>query len=168
MAQPECKPGGFEPLGTYIETRNSECLNESDDHPFTNCLEEGESFLLSDCDEQLILSLAFSQVVKVNSFKLEAPSSNGPKTVKIFKNQPRTLDFSQAESMTPVQELVLSSGQLNGDEIQLKFVKFQDVQNIQFFIQDNQSGDEITQITRLELFGTPKQTTNMKDLKKSG
>merc|ERR1711915_814056 len=84
------------------------------------------------------------------------------------QNQPRTLDFSQAESMTPVQELVLSPGQLNGDEIQLKFVKFQDVQNIQFFIQDNQSGDEITQITRLDLFGTPKQTTNMKDLKKSG
>ena len=62
----------------------------------------------------------------------------------------------------------LSGGQLDGKEIPLKYVKFQDVQNIQFFVKDNQSGDEVTQIEFLEMFGTPKQTTNMKDLKKAG
>ena len=62
----------------------------------------------------------------------------------------------------------LSGSQLDGKEIPLKYVKFQDVQNIQFFVKDNQTGDEVTQIDHLEIFGTPKQTTNMKDLKKAG
>jgi len=168
MALPEGKPGAFESLGTYIDKRNSECLNESDDHPFANCLEDNGSSLQSDCDEQLILSLAFMQVVKVHSIKIKAPSSKGPKTLRIFKNQPRTLDFGQAESMTSIQDLELTSAQLDGKEVLLKYVKFQDVQNIQFFIADNQSGDEVTQIELLEIFGTPKQTTNMKDLKKAG
>ena len=41
MAQAEGggKPGAFESLAPYVEVRNSECLNESDDHPFANCLE---------------------------------------------------------------------------------------------------------------------------------
>ena len=50
--------------------------------------------------------------------------------------QPRTLDFSQAESNTAVEEVVMNKTQLAGDaEIQLRFVKFQDVQNIQIFVQ---------------------------------
>merc|ERR1712142_261123 len=127
MSLPEGKPtGAYESLATYIDTRNSECLNESDDHPFANCLEDNGNTLQSDCDEQLILSLAFTQ------------------------------------------DLELTEGQLDGKEVLLKFVKFQDVQNIQFFISDNQTGDEVTQVELLEIFGTPKQTTNMKDLKKAG
>ena len=68
----------------------------------------------------------------------------------------------------------------------LKFVKFQDVQNIQFFVKDNQvcikkvltphhmeilhfqTGEEVTEIEFLELFGHTVQTTNMKELKKKG
>eukprot|EP00092_Neocalanus_flemingeri_P058431 GFUD01069625.1.p1 GENE.GFUD01069625.1~~GFUD01069625.1.p1 ORF type:complete len:169 (-),score=49.04 GFUD01069625.1:356-862(-) len=168
MSTPEGKPGAIESLASFLDMKGSECLNESDDHPFSNCLKEGDSVLQSDCDEQLILSLAFNQVVKVHSIKLHAPSAKGPKTVRVFKNQPRTLDFSQAESMTSIQDLELSGGQLDGKEIPLKFVKFQDVQNIQLFVRDNQTGDEVTQIDFLELFGTPKQTTNMKELKKAG
>ena len=34
---------------------------------------------------------------------MKAPAANGPKTVRVFKNQPRTLDFSQAESMESIQ-----------------------------------------------------------------
>merc|ERR1711892_341057 len=168
MSLPEGKPGAFESLASYYDMNGSECLNESDDNPFANCLKEGESVLESDCDEQLLLSLAFNQVVKVHSIKINAPSTKGPKTIRIFKNQPRTLDFSQAESMTSIQDLELSGSQLEGKEIPLKFVKFQDVQNIQFFVKDNQTGEEVTQFDFLDMFGSPKQTTNMKELKKAG
>ena len=45
MAQAEGggKPGAFESLAPHVEVRNSECLNESDEHPFANCLEVGRS-----------------------------------------------------------------------------------------------------------------------------
>ena len=92
-------------------------------------------------------------MVKVRSIRLKGPPGAGPKNIRIFKNQvestsslfcpyiimrlqPRTLDFSQAESNTAVEEVVMNKTQLAGDaEIQLRFVKFQDVQNIQIFVQ---------------------------------
>lgn len=78
-------------------------------------------------------------MVKVHSLKLRAPSKSGPKTLRVFKNQPRTLDFSQAESFESIQDIELAPEILKGEkEISLKFVKFQDVQNIQFFVKDNQ------------------------------
>ena len=49
-------------LNTHLDMSGSECLNMSDDHPLENCLLDNGSFLKSDCDEQLILSLAFNQV----------------------------------------------------------------------------------------------------------
>ena len=58
--------------------------------------------------------------------------------------QPRTLDFSQAESNTAVEEVVMNKTQLAGDaEIQLRFVKFQDVQNIQIFVQVGHTCSEL-------------------------
>src|SRR5699024_1174881 len=88
-------------------------------------------YLESDCDEQLIINLAFNQPVKLHSLKLLAPAENGPKSVKLFINQPRTLDFDQASSMEPVQKLEVESGDLvEAKPIPLRFVKFQNVQNL--------------------------------------
>lgn len=166
---PPAKPGGIQDLAQYIDSSKSECLNEADDHPYQHCLTSGGGYLASDCDEQLILSLSFNQVVKVQSLKIKAPANCGPKTIRVFKNLPNTLDFSGAETMTSVQDIVLTSKQLNGEEvIPLMFVKFQNVQNIQFFLSDNQGGEDVTQIDYLMLLGSPLQTTNMKDLKKAG
>lgn len=55
---------------------------------------------------------------------------------------------------------------LEGNPINLRFVKFQNVNNIQFFVKDNQSGDEITQIDYLAIIGSPISTTNMGDFKR--
>ena len=144
-------------LNTHLDMSGSECLNVDDDHPLENCLQDSPALLKSDCDEQLILALAFNQVVKIQSLKIRAPANAGPKTLRVFKNQPRSLDFSQAESFESVQvfncpvhidrsqifhnfqDIELSPESLKGEkEVALKFVKFQDVQNIQFFVKDNQ------------------------------
>ena len=41
MSLPEGKPGAFESLASYYDMNGSECLNESDDNPFANCLKVG-------------------------------------------------------------------------------------------------------------------------------
>lgn len=55
---------------------------------------------------------------------------------------------------------------LEGNPINLRYVKFQNVQNIQLFIKDNQSGGEVTQIDHLACIGSPISTTNMGDFKR--
>lgn len=92
-------------LTTFLDKSKSECLNEADDHPYAHCLAGGGGYLESDCDEQLILSLSFNQAVKVHSLKIKAPADKGPKNVRIFQNQPNTLDFDKADSMLSVQDI---------------------------------------------------------------
>jgi len=157
---------GMMDLSSFIEKKNSECLNESDDHPYAHCLQAGGGYLESDCDEQLILAMTFNQAVKIHSLKIKAPSDKGPKTIRIFQNQPNTLDFDKADSMISVQDVELTPQQLDGSLITLKFVKFQNVQNLQFFFKDNQAGEETTQIDHLVVIGTPLATTNMNDFKR--
>jgi len=157
---------GFMDLNTFIAKNQCECLNEDDEHPFSHCLTSGGGFLQSDCDEQLIMALAFTQGVKLHSLKLKAPEDKGPKTVRVFINQPNTLDFDKATSMVSTQDIELSSAQLDGSVIPLKFVKYQNVQSVQFFVKDNQGGGDVTQIDHLAIIGTPILTTKMDDFKR--
>lgn len=92
-------------LSSFIMKQQCECLNESDYHTFSQCLNSDGGYLQSDEDEQLIMSISFSQPVKVHSLKIKAPAENGPKNIKLFINQPRTIDFEMANSNTSVQNL---------------------------------------------------------------
>lgn len=60
----------------------------------------------------------------------------------------------------------LTKEDLEGNLVNLRFVKFQNVQNIQLFVKDNQSGGELTQIDHLAIIGSPISTTNMGDFKR--
>jgi thiol-disulfide isomerase/thioredoxin len=158
---------GLLDLATFIQKNQCECLNECDDHPFTNALNSGPTFLASDCDEQLIISISFNQSVKIHSLKVRGPQDTGPKHIKLFINQPRTIDFDMGESCTSVQELELTPKDLEGKEpVGLRFVKFQNVQNIQLFIKDNQSGGERTVIEHLAFIGSPIATTKMDEFQR--
>ena len=58
-----------------IDKSSSECLNESDSHPFQHALSASTGqYLESDCDEQLIIVLAFQQPVKLHSIQLMGPT----------------------------------------------------------------------------------------------
>lgn len=157
---------GLMDLNTFISKNECECLNESDDHPLQHSLTSGGGYLQSDCDDQLILSITFNQAVKIHSIKFKAPPKLGPKNLKIFINQPRTVDFDMAESFTSVQDLVLEPKDLEGTPVNLRYVKFQNVQNIQVFIKDNQSGGEVTQLDYIGFIGSPIITTKMEDFKR--
>ena len=60
----------------------------------------------------------------------------------------------------------LTPDDLEGNPVNLRYVKFQNVQNIQVFVKDNQSGSETTQIDHLAFIGSPISTTNMGDFKR--
>lgn len=65
----DCGVPGQMDLNTFIMKNQCEALNDSDDHPLS-ALIENRGYMESDCDQQLILSLTFTQSVKVHSIKV--------------------------------------------------------------------------------------------------
>jgi len=158
---------GHMDLTPFVVKGECECLNESDDHCFEHCLTADGRYLRSDCDEQLIISLAFRQPVKIHSLKIKGPAYEGPKNLKLFINQPRTIDFDAADSNLSVQDLTLSAKDVEeGNPVPLRYVKFQNVVNLQIFVKDNQCDSESTRIDHLAIIGSPISTTNMGDFKR--
>lgn len=148
--------------------------NENAAYPWGN-LFIGDSRLgmQSDADEQLIIHLSFQEFVKVKSIKFTEwnrgtrPEMN-PVTVHIHVNRVN-LGFEDVEDVDPEQTIKLTSFDLqeSSDPIDLKFVKFQRVKSLTFFIEDNAGGD-VTALGGLEIMGQTVATTNMNDFKKQG
>lgn len=151
-----------------ISKKESECLNQSDDHTWEHCLNSSSGiYLESDVDEQLLLHITFQQPVKLHSLIIQGPSDNGPKDIKLFINQTRTLDFDSAESHVPIQALELKPEDLANNAVtKLRFVKFQNVQNITLFFANNQSSSEITRVNYIKFIGSPLSVTNMNEFKR--
>ncbi|CAI2304820.1 unnamed protein product [Caenorhabditis sp. 36 PRJEB53466] len=158
---------GQSDLTSLIDKKQMECLNGCDDTPIDRFI-EGNCNLVSDCDEQLIVSLPFHQPVKVHSVHIKGVGDRSPKRIKVFTNLPKTLDFDNASGLEPVQLLEFNDSATNGEGqiVQLKYVKFQNVQNIQFFIEDNIGGGEVTELVKLTVFGTPLSAVNMNEFKR--
>ncbi|XP_053427220.1 thioredoxin-like protein 1 isoform X2 [Nycticebus coucang] len=161
-------PKGYMDLMPFINKAGCECLNESDEHGFDNCLRKDMTFLESDCDEQLLITVAFNQPVKLYSMKFQGPDNGqGPKYVKIFINLPRSMDFEEAERSEPTQALELTEDDIKEDGIvPLRYVKFQNVNSVTVFVQSNQGEEETTRISYFTFIGTPVQATNMNDFKR--
>lgn len=158
-------------LTPLINKSGCECLNESDEYEFSNCLESHKgTYLESDCDEQLIITLAFSQPIKLHSLKIKADKEYGPKTIKIFVNQTKSLDFDQADSCEPVQVLELKQEDLDdkASPVELKYVRFQNVNSFTIFVKDNQTGKETTRISQIIPIGSAVASTNMSEFKRIG
>lgn len=154
----------------FIDWRGIECLNQSPSHAIANALKQGYRdddglHLESDADEQLLIYIPFTQVVKLHSIVIKGPEVEGPKTVKLFANK-ENMGFSNVNDYPPSDTIVLSPENLEGKPVTLKYVKFQNVRSLTIFIEDNQGGDEISKVQKIILHGTTVDTTNMKELKK--
>lgn len=154
-------PTGQVNLKSYIS--QVDCLNQQTANTI-NKMMDGKGWLESDVDEQLMISISFIQAVKLHSLKMsntKEHTEQAPKTIKTFINQPALPSFEQGESGPHVEVLTKS-----GDMIPLKFVRYQSVHQLTLFIVDNLSGAETTIIDSLVCYGTPVETTNMKDWNK--
>nr|XP_032834740.1 thioredoxin-like protein 1 [Petromyzon marinus] len=167
-ADPTDIPRGYVELNALVNLAGCECLNSSDEHGLENSLARDDSFLESDCDEQLLISMAFNQPVKLYALRIIGPGDgHAPRSLKIFINQTRSMDFDEAERCEATQSLQLSPEELTEDSsVQLRYVKFQHVNNVTVFVKDNQGGEDTTRICYLSFIGTTVQATNMGDFKR--
>lgn len=154
-------PGQID-LTSFIIGQQIECLNEDDQNNVRMLLTRSGN-LISDVDEQLIINFPFRQAVKVHSILMKGPGDFGPRTVKIFANLPLTLDFDRAQSAEPIQTLDFGETDL----VALRFVKFQNVNSIQLFVENNKGEKDKTIIDDLRIYGTPLTgAINMEELKR--
>lgn len=85
--------------------------------------------------------------------------------MKIFANR-HSMGFDQASEEPATQEFELNEAQLDGEPLQLKFVKFQNVNAVTIFIEDNQEDEETTKVMKLQLMGLSGEKMDVKDIKK--
>eukprot|EP01098_Paradermamoeba_levis_P012631 TRINITY_DN555_c0_g1_i1.p1 TRINITY_DN555_c0_g1~~TRINITY_DN555_c0_g1_i1.p1 ORF type:complete len:321 (-),score=93.78 TRINITY_DN555_c0_g1_i1:65-886(-) len=154
-------------LNSLLEKSQMSCLNQATAHPVQNILTNDDTFLESDCDEQLLIYLPFQQPVKIQSLRIVAPNTaNAPKTLKLYVNQPH-MDFN-SESIPPAQELTLTANEIKEKAVvPLKFLKFQNVNSLTVFVVDNQGGEETTKIQHLQVVGSFEQASSNENLYKS-
>jgi hypothetical protein len=89
-----------------------------------------------------------------------------PTKIHLYVNR-ENLGFEDCEDVDPTQTIDLSAAEVkeDADPIVLKFVKFQRVRSITFFIEDNAGGD-VTALGAMKIFGKGVANTDMKNFKK--
>ena len=103
--------------------------------------------------------------MKVHSISIKAPADGrAPKSLKLFVNKP-SMDCSDGETMVADQEIELSAEQL-GERLELKFVKFQNVDRLTLFIHANQGAEDSTALSGIKLWGAGLAQTNMSEFKR--
>eukprot|EP00919_Chromeraceae_sp_WS-2016_P080669 GHVR01190666.1.p1 GENE.GHVR01190666.1~~GHVR01190666.1.p1 ORF type:complete len:193 (+),score=41.66 GHVR01190666.1:22-600(+) len=177
-------------LNEHIDMSSVECLGEDPINTLSNALlfkhkdnnkdtsnstsNSNIKILSSHDDPQLLLKISFRSPVKLSGIRFiyyNSSSNNdddngtlgcAPRNVKLFTNK-MSMGFSDAESDSCLQQFELTEQILQEQQIvPLRLVKFQNISSIQAFIEDNHGG-EVTMISRVELFGTPSDSMNMKD-----
>ncbi|KAF9286555.1 hypothetical protein BGZ68_002798 [Mortierella alpina] len=158
---------GQSDIADQITLNQVDCLNQQTANHIRNALKADETYLESDVDEQLIISVPFNQSVKLHSIKIVPKDiAHAPKTIKLYVNK-LTLGFEDADSVEETQTVVLSEKDYEGNGlISLRFVKFQNVTSVILFIVDNLGDEETTQIQQLQFIGSSLDGTDMSALKK--
>ncbi|KAL8952613.1 MAG: hypothetical protein Q9222_001487 [Ikaeria aurantiellina] len=134
-----------------IDFESIRTLNESESDQGAKVIEKTwpqrlnpEPFLESDADEQLLIFIPFTGVVKLHSILIRSSAeSSAPKTLKLFINRD-DLDFSAAAELQPTQSLELSQTSEIQD-LPVKRALFGNTYNINLFVEDNY-GEDVTRI----------------------
>lgn len=156
-------------LDDFIDMTSVECLNQDSKHPVANVFSADTSTVLSsdeDVDHQLIIRMTFRQPVKLSAISITGNSEDetAPQTVKIFQGKVN-IGFDEASDEEAAQMFNLTPAQVDtGEQLPLRFVKFQCVHNLQMFVEAN-FGAAATRISRIQFFGTPCEALDMKAFK---
>eukprot|EP00929_Paragymnodinium_shiwhaense_P121725 TRINITY_DN94084_c0_g1_i1.p1 TRINITY_DN94084_c0_g1~~TRINITY_DN94084_c0_g1_i1.p1 ORF type:complete len:168 (+),score=56.10 TRINITY_DN94084_c0_g1_i1:105-608(+) len=156
-------------LQEFLDPSTLECLNQDKAHPVENVFKPEKEFFLASCedvDHQLLIRVAFRQPVKLHSVVIKGNSEDesAPQAVKIFQGKDH-LGFSEAETDCCSQVLDMTPEQVDkGEQVPLRFVKFQNVSSLQIFIENN-FGAPVTRIEGIEFWGQTAEKMDMKEFK---
>ncbi|RKP03223.1 hypothetical protein CXG81DRAFT_24108 [Caulochytrium protostelioides] len=162
---------GHVDLAEYIDKSSIECLNQATHHTVAHVFAKNPHFLQSDVDAQLILSIRFTQNVKLSGLRIVAKSAEtAPARVRTFVNRAAGLSFDDAMAEPATEILDFTAADYAPEAVvkPLRFVKYQSVYTLTLFIESNLADDDITEIEQLVLYGQPTETSNMRDLKVMG
>jgi hypothetical protein len=158
---------GHSDVSEQITLNQVDCLNQQTANHVRNALKSDDTYLESDVDEQLIISVPFNQAIKLHSLRIIPKDiTHAPKTVKLYVNKLH-LGFDEADSVQETQTITLTEKDYEGNGlISLRFVKFQNVTSVILFVEDNLGDEETTQIKQLVFIGSSLDGTDMSALKK--
>jgi hypothetical protein len=94
-----------------------------------------------------------------------------PKTINIYSNRPHILGFEEAEDIPATQSIIISEGDWDSTgtaTIPLRFVKFQNITSLVFFIVDGDGEGERVRVDRLRLIGETGEKRDLGKLEKIG
>jgi len=153
---PGANTSGHVFLNNLIMTDRSACLNEAKNHKWINILQSDDTYLKSDCDEQLLLCFCFRRSVRLHSLKIRAPQNGmAPKTLKLYSNQ-AYMDFNSVMDLAPQEVIHLTPKHFDPNQIiPLNSIKFPRVNSISLFIEDNQGKQTNTLIDEIQFIGKP-------------
>ncbi|KZT42108.1 DUF1000-domain-containing protein [Sistotremastrum suecicum HHB10207 ss-3] len=162
--------GSASSLLEFLDTTQLTCLNESPEHGIKTILgqkrrNKSDAYLLSDADEQLLLTISFNQAVRVRSLVLTGKvASQAPKKIKLLINKPAVgfEDVEDAEEPEVAQVLTLSEDIVaEGKPITVRFVRFQSVNSLTIFVASNHGGDDETRIDSIDVLGNTIEYVSM-------
>ncbi|PIL23692.1 hypothetical protein GSI_13441 [Ganoderma sinense ZZ0214-1] len=158
-----------------LDTPQLTCLNENPQHNFKAIVAEkkkntGNSYILSDVDEQLLLNIPFNQTVKIRAITIQSSTNTAqaPRKIRLLTNR-HSISFEDAEEDHSIlQDIELSEDDVReGKRIDLRFVRFQSVSSLHIFVVSNQGGGDETRIDAIDIFGMPVMgTKNVSGLRK--
>jgi len=104
-----------------------------------------EKFTRSSADEQLIIHVPFTEIVKVKSICIIGPRDGGaPSELKVFVNR-EDVDFTNADDLPATQRWELVEEWVDGVEYPTKLSKFSNVSSLTMYFPNN-FGEELTTI----------------------
>ncbi|KAL8881018.1 MAG: hypothetical protein Q9198_001689 [Flavoplaca austrocitrina] len=148
----EVEPALQSLIWKQIDFESIRTLNEREPDQGAKILEktwpqrlDPEPILESDSDEQILMFVPFTGVLKLHSVLIRSlEDSSAPKTLKLYLNRD-DLDFSTASDLQPKQTLELSQTSEIQD-LPVKRTSFGNTYSLTLFFEDN-FGNEITRIS---------------------
>ncbi len=143
-------------LYNCIDKDRIECYNCNQNFPISNCIKpysdrHNNLYLESDCDEQLLIRIPFTNTVKINSMSINGNYNYSPSIVKLYKN-PNILTFDEIDDVIEDQQIEINNDPLHDLTYPLKPIKFNNVNEIVIYIPENH-GELVTQVNYINFYG---------------